>query len=115
MNNKLYERAEMAIAHYGTKGMRWGVRKKRSRSSESSEASTLRKKKGFQLTNDELKTINARLSLEQSYSQLNPSGVSKAKKAVIALAGTLAAIKAVVVVAVPATVYAKKIIEGRGS
>ena len=112
MNNELYERAQQAVAHYGVKGMRWGVRKKRSRSSESSEASSLRKKKGFQLTNEELKRVNARLSLEQSYSQLTPNSLSKAKKVVVALAGTLAAIKAVASVVSPAAIYAKKILDG---
>jgi hypothetical protein len=112
MTNDIFDIAGGAVVHYGTKGMKWGVRKKRSRSSESSEASTLRKKKGFQLTNDELKTVNARLSLEKSYSDLNPSSTKKAQKAVVALAGTLAAVTAVAAVATRATTYAKKIIEG---
>lgn len=112
MKNELYEKTQKAIKHYGTKGMRWGVRTKRSRSSESKESSTLRKKKGFQLSNDELKKVNARLSLEKSYSDLNPSSTKKAQKAVIGLAGTLAAISAVAAVATRATKYAKKIMEG---
>lgn len=112
MKNDILEKVQEVVAHYGTKGMKWGVRKKRSRSSESSEASALRKKKGFQLTNDELKKVNARLSLEQSYSQLNPSSVAKAKKAVVGLAGTLAAVSAVAAVATKAAKYAKEILKG---
>ena len=112
MNSKLYERAEIAIAHYGTKGMRWGVRKKRSRSAESSETSALRKKKGFQLTNEELKKVNARLSLEKTYSQLNPTTASKAKKVVGDLAGNMAKTVLSSVVTDQATKYAKKIVGG---
>lgn len=111
-NNELIEQAKQAIQHYGTKGMKWGVRKKSSRSAESSETSALRKKKGFQLTNDELKTVNARLSLEQSYSQLNPSTISKGKKAILGVAGTIAAVKAITSVIGPAAKYAKKIVSG---
>lgn len=112
MKNDIHEKAKNVIEHYGTKGMQWGVRKKRSASASSKSTSKLTKKKGFQLTDDELKKVNARLSLEKTYSQLNPSSISKAKTAVIALGGTLAAIKAVASVATPAAKYAKKIIEG---
>lgn len=112
MNNKLYEKAAVAIAHYGTKGMRWGIRKRRSRSSESKSTAKLRKKKGFQLTNDELKKVNARLSLEKTYSQLNPSTTSKAKKVVGEMAGSMAKQVLSSVITESATNYAKKIIAG---
>ena len=82
MNTITTERANEVLEHYGVKGMRWGVRKKRSRSSESKDVSTLRKKKAFELSNDELKRVNARLNLEKQYSQLNPSTATRAKKAV---------------------------------
>jgi hypothetical protein len=114
MNNKLHEKAAAAIAHYGTKGMQWGVRKKRSRSSESKSAAKLRKKKGFQLTNDELKKVNARLSLEKTYAQLNPSATAKAKKAVASLAGSMAKQVLSNVITESATTYAKKIVSGGG-
>ena len=112
MNNDIYEKAQAAIAHYGTKGMQWGVRKKRSRSSDSSSAAKLRKKKGFELTNDELKKVNARLSLEKTYSQLNPSIASKAKKVVGDMAGNMAKQVLSTVVTEQATKYAKKIVGG---
>ncbi len=114
MNDDIYKKAQKAIEHYGTKGMRWGIRKKRSRSSESSESSKLRKKKGFELSNDELRKVNARLSLEKSYSQLNPSTASKAKKVVGELAGSMAKQVLSSVVTDQATKYAKKILTGGG-
>ncbi len=114
MNNRIYEQAAAAIAHYGTKGMRWGVRTKRVRSSESKSTAKLRKKKGFQLTNDELKKVNARLSLEKTYSQLNPSTASKAKKVVGSMAGSMAKQVLSNAVTEAATTYAKKIVTGGG-
>jgi len=114
MNNKLYDLAVVAIAHYGTKGMRWGVRKKRGRSVESKSAAKLRKKKGFQLTNDELKKVNARLSLEKTYSQLNPTTAAKAKKVIGGMAGSMAKQVLSNVVTESATTYAKKIVTGGG-
>jgi hypothetical protein len=112
MKNELYLKAQLAIAHYGTKGMQWGVRKKRSRSSDSKSAAKLRRKKGFQLTNDELKKVNARLSLEKTYSQLNPSSGAKAKKVIASMAGSMAKQVLSNVVTEAATTYAKKIVTG---
>ncbi len=114
MKNDIYERARVAIAHYGTKGMKWGVRKSRSRSSDSSSTAKLRKKKGFQLTNDELRKVNARLSLEKQYSQLNPSTASKAKAVVANMAGSMAKQVLSSVITDQATKYAKKILTGGG-
>jgi len=108
MKSKLKERAEKVVEHYGTKGMQWGVRKKRSRSSESSAVSKLRKKKSFQLSNDELKKVNARLNLEKQYKQLNPSATAKAAKAVSGVLGNIAKQTITEV----GTKYAKKILGG---
>ena len=112
MKNEIFEKAQKAVEHYGTKGMRWGVRKKRSRSSDSSSTSSLRKKKAFQLSNAELRKVNARLSLEKQYSQLNPSTASKAKKVIANMAGSMAKQVLSNVVTETATKYAKKIITG---
>ena len=114
MKNYIYEKAQAVIEHYGKKGMKWGVRKTRSQSSESKTISALRKKKGFQLTNDELKKVNARLSLEKQYSQLNPSIASKAKAVVASMAGNMAKQVLSNVVTEQATTYAKKIVTGGG-
>jgi len=114
MKNELYEKAAVAIVHYGTKGMKWGVRKTRSRSSDSRSAAKLRRKKAFQLTNSELKKVNARLSLEKTYSQLNPSLASKAKKVVGNMAGSMMKQVLSNVITESATTYAKKIVTGGG-
>lgn len=64
------------LAHYGIKGMKWGVRKKRksSVSRDKREARRLMKqtyKKGTQsLSNKELEKLNKRMQLEQSHKEL---------------------------------------------
>ena len=92
MGNELY--------HYGVKGMKWGVRKDRSKSSGGSrrkeswsddarEASTIKKKKVKQMSNSELKKLNERTRLEQEYSRLNPSAIQKGWKFVAGAAGVM--------------------------
>lgn len=70
---------EQAMKHYGTKGMRWGVRKKRTASSASKSTSKLRKKRAFELSDAELKKVNGRLNLEKQYKTLSPTKMEKAK------------------------------------
>lgn len=92
MTNELY--------HYGVLGMKWGVRRDRSRSGGGSrrkrsmsedarEASKIKKKKVSQMSNAELKKINERTRLEQEYSRLNPSSVKKGWKFVAGAAGIM--------------------------
>ena len=94
MSNELY--------HHGVLGMKWGVRKDRSRSGgsrgshrkknwsdDAKEASTLRKKKVGQMSNSELKKLNERTRLEQEYSRLNPGKVRKGWKFVAGAAGVM--------------------------
>lgn len=92
MTNELY--------HYGVLGMKWGVRRDRSRSGGGSrrkrsmsedarEASEIKKKKVSQMSNAELKKINERTRLEQEYSRLNPSSVKKGWKFVAGAAGIM--------------------------
>lgn len=79
------ELTEEFLAHFGVKGMRWGVRRdgsstgKRSKSkSDSSESkdskrsSKLRKKKASEMSNDELKELTRRLQLEKQLRDLTP-------------------------------------------
>ena len=82
--------AEVFLAHHGIKGMKWGVRrsrqfldrlagrttKPRRGSDDYNTTQGLRNKKSRDLTNDELKAINARLQLERTYSDLS----AKSKK-----------------------------------
>ena len=83
------------LAHYGTKGMKWGVRKadkffgtktipakpKSSDAKKADQALAKAKSKGTKaLSNDELKILNERLRLEQQFSQMNPNTKSRGKK-----------------------------------
>lgn len=75
------------LEHYGTKGMKWGVRKSKvARQGPSAEAKDAHrglvkaKVNGPQaLTNRELKIVNERLNLEQNFQRLsyNPSTAKK--------------------------------------
>ena len=91
MNNELY--------HYGVLGMKWGVRrnrsrsggsrKKRSMSDDARDASTIKKKKVSQMSNAELRKLNERTRLEQEYSRLNPKSVSRGWKYIATAAGVM--------------------------
>lgn len=93
------------LEHHGVKGMRWGIRNRRNRvktakrppSSDSKRISDLKKRKPSQLTDKQLKDVNARLNLESNFSRLNPSTVKKGHewtKNAMALISTGAAIAA---------------------
>lgn len=71
-NNELY--------HWGVKGMKWGVRKKRAPSEDHVRTKTLKKKRLYELSNDELKDLNTRMQLEVQYKNLKKQNVSAGKK-----------------------------------
>lgn len=91
MSNELY--------HYGVLGMKWGVRRDRSRSGgshrkrsmsdDAREVSVIKKKKVNQMSNAELKKLNERKRLEQEYSRLNPNAAKKGWKFVAGAAGIM--------------------------
>lgn len=66
---------EEFLQHYGVLGMKWGVRRNRTSSSDHSRSRELKKKKLHELSDEELRTLNNRLNLEQNYKRLNPSAV----------------------------------------
>ena len=92
---------ENELYHYGIKGMKWGVRKSRSRtgssrkkrsktdgwSDDAKEAYRINKKKVNQMSNAELRKVNERRNLERNYKQLNPNAVKRG----VAVAATTAA------------------------
>lgn len=101
------EEVEEILAHYGVKGMKWGVRKSRKQrrrearlrrleeksakkkinaSEDAKTVAKLRKKKVSELSNSELKLVAERLNLETKLNKVNQSyvdsGHAKLKKAV---------------------------------
>lgn len=62
------------LAHYGVRGMRWGVRKdrggRRKTSADYDEVAPLKKKKVHELSNAELKKLTERMQLEQNLAGL---------------------------------------------
>ena len=65
------------LAHFGIKGMKWGVRRTKQQISDSEDhtrAAGLRKKSRFgktrKLSNDELRAVIERMNLEQQFSNL---------------------------------------------
>ena len=88
------------LMHYGKKGMKWGVRKGSSIkvSKDSKEVARLKQKKLPELSNEQLRTINNRMTLEKSYKDLNISAVKQGQnyvKDVLSVIGTVSAVIAV--------------------
>lgn len=70
------------LAHYGVKGQRWGVRRKRPSGPTSSDYRTAQKLKGKRISamsNEELRKVSSRIQLEKSYRNLNASTSAKGK------------------------------------
>lgn len=94
------------ISHYGVKGMKWGVRKDRTKRREKKRANYAEdyvqarklKSKGYKnLSNKELKDLTRRLNLEKQYRELVVSDYSKGMdfvKGVLAAGTTIAGIYA---------------------
>lgn len=72
------------LSHAGVKGMKWGVRKKRSLSRDHTTVRTIRKKRGAELNNANLQKAINRINLENQYKKLNPSKASRYIAAVVA-------------------------------
>jgi hypothetical protein len=100
------------LAHYGVKGMKWGVRRtakqlresasKRSKgterpeSTDSKRARELGKNTARQLSNKEIQEFNKRMNLEAQYNNMNPGRITKGQKQVAALLGVGATINSVI-------------------
>lgn len=90
--HELVDDVDEFFAHFGVKGMKWGVRRSRSKSSGPVSADAARahalkaqvKTSGTKsLGNEELQHLVTRMNLEQQFGRLtesNPNGVSKGQK-----------------------------------
>ena len=69
------------LEHFGVKGMKWGVRRKRTRSGPPSEDAKRhaanRKKDLSELSDKDLRELLNRVNMEQQARRLNPSTVKK--------------------------------------
>jgi len=71
------------IQHYGIKGMKWGVRRKRPPNSKDYEESRSLAKLGApRLTTAQLAAVNKRLNLEQNFKRMNPTDRGAAERLV---------------------------------
>lgn len=92
------------VVHYGVKGMRWGVRKQRPTSSgkrkgktnarriyekiagkketpkKQSQAVSPRRKRAYEMSDEELRSVINRMQMERTYAQLTAKEVSKGRK-----------------------------------
>ena len=93
------------LAHYGVKGMKWGVRRTPEQlgrkstkqatkgwSKDAKRAYGISKKSVKQMTNQELKQLNTRTELERQYRKLNPSKVKRGMAVAGAIAGGMGTI-----------------------
>lgn len=95
------------LAHYGIKGMKWGVRRyqnkdgsltaagKKRYSEDFNTAYNLKRKGPDQLSNNELRKLNERMQLEQNYRKLNPTAIEQGIKIVGTLSGLIGGIGAI--------------------
>lgn len=74
-----------SLVHYGIKGMKWGVRRYQNKDGSLTSAGKNRYGKDLNdlslLTDDELSSMIRRLQMEEQYKKMNPSYVTRGKKA----------------------------------
>lgn len=73
------------LTHFGIPGMKWGIRRKRPSGPDTSSedhrtASSLKKKKLSEMSNEELKKLTTRLQLEKQYKDLTKVEVDAGRK-----------------------------------
>lgn len=107
------DKVEDFFAHYGVKGMKWGVRRSdaqlskargKSEMSEDAEKAANARIKAktsgtSSLSNKEMQTLVNRMNLEQQYSRLNPSKVSRGLSTTKTIVGAVGTISSVIALA----------------
>lgn len=114
--DKREELIEKALAHYGIKGMKWGVRRKRGKggrvSSDYSKSRAILKKKLSQMSDDELKQLNKRLEMERKLKQVDPRITAEGKRRLGQSWNTLASATIGGIAGTVGTLAAKKVVGG---
>lgn len=77
-----FKTSDEFLAHFGVRGMKWGVRKKRSASADAQRHGANKKKALKELSDDDLRNLVNRLNMEQNARRLNPSKVNAGHNAV---------------------------------
>lgn len=107
---------EKILEHYGIKGMKWGIRRKRGPSgrvsSDYSRSRGLLKKKISQLSDDDLQSLNKRLEMERKLRQVDPRISAEGKRQVGKFMTTFGAGLLGGVAGAAATASAAKVISG---
>lgn len=67
------------LKHFGIPGMKWGIRRKNP-SGDYTKAREIRKKHVSEMSNDELKTVIGRLSLEKQYKDISAATVGRGNR-----------------------------------
>lgn len=78
MIQKQYEK-QNNLKHVGILGMKWGIRRRGPTSSDFTTARTLKKKHVSELSNDEIKKVVTRLSLEKQLKDIDSANINRGR------------------------------------
>lgn len=113
---------DIFLEHFGIKGMKWGVRNRRTiapnskkqyrkTSQDYRKAQQLKKRGHASLSNDQLKKVNERLNLEQNYRRLNPTALERLKREKKTIEALLATVGITSIAAIAQTDTFKKVVQ----
>jgi hypothetical protein len=93
MRGGKFKMESFELKHYGIKGMRWGVRKKRTITNHEDYQKAHSKKSVQEMSDKELRERNNRLQMEQQYAQMTKKK-NRGKQVITAIVATAATLKA---------------------